>query len=132
MIGTIRTQIVTSISTDAIFAMLDEWGDGKPAIFAGSIIPERYQDLNNTILIYPTSPKNADDIRPMNFTIACRQQTELDSIALSELVYTALNRNFYTVTGGKLYMQASVALPAMFEDENCWMCPVSVYVRNNL
>lgn len=132
MITTIRARIVTSISTSGILAMLDTWGGTRAAIFAGRMIPEEFQHLNNSILIYPTSPQGPGDIKPMNFTLACRQQTEMDSIALSELVYAALNRNFFSVTGGRLYMQASIAFPAMMEDDHCWLCPVEVNIRNNL
>jgi hypothetical protein len=131
MIGTLRARIVTSLSTNGIRMMLDTFGSNS-AIFAGSRIPEEYQHLNNTILIYPVTPQGPGDIRPVSFLAACRQETELDSIALAELVYEAINRNFHTVTGGSCYMQASLELPAMQEDENCWMTPVRISVRNNL
>jgi len=130
MIDTLRAQIISTISTDGIQAMLDKIGTSY-AIIGGNRLPEQYQSLNRTILVYRVSPQGAGDIRPLYYTAACRQATEYNSQLLAELVYTALNRNFYAVTGGDCYMQA-VIQPAIYEDENCWQTPVEVYVRNNL
>jgi hypothetical protein len=134
MIGDIRSKLITLISTDAIKAYLDTFTIGANehyAIFVGKMIPERYQDLNNTILIYRVSPQGSGDIRPLNYTVNCRQSTELNSIALADLVYDVLNRTFHTITDGDMYMQA-VIQPTIYEDENCWNCPVEINVRNNL
>ncbi len=134
MIGDIRSKLITLISTNPIKAMLDTYTVGSSthyAIFSGQQIPEPYQDLNNTILIYRVSPQGSGDIRPLNYTINCRRQTEFDSIALAELVYAALNRSFQTITDGNLYLQA-VIQPTIYEEMNCWNTPVEINVRNNI
>jgi len=122
MIGDIRSKLITLISTDAIKAYLDTFTIGANehyAIFVGKMIPDR------------VSPQGSGDIRPLNYTVNCRQSTELNSIALADLVYDVLNRTFHTITDGDMYMQA-VIQPTIYEDENCWNCPVEINVRNNL
>ena len=134
MIDTLRTAIITAISTTAIQQMLDKFkisDDVYYAIFAGRMIPVEHQDLVNTILVYYTTPKLPDDIRPMRFTVSCRQNKQMSAISLGELVYTALNRTFKAVTGGKYYAQATMQ-PVIFEEINCWHVPVEIYMRNNL
>jgi len=134
VVDTLRTAIIAAITTEAIQSKLNVFtseGTQYYAIFAGRLIPEQYQTLNNTILVYYTTPKGPGDIRPMRFTVSCRQDKQFEAIELGELVYTALNRTFSAVTGGKYYAQATMQAP-IFEEVNCWHVPVEIYMRNNL
>lgn len=130
MHDTVQSQIIVALDIDAIRGMLDTFTLSSVehhAIFAGRMIPEKYQDLNQTILVYSTSPIGSGDIRPINFTASCRAETEYRVQSLAELVYDALNRTFGTGT----YYQA-VIQPPIRETDNCWHIPVEINCRNSI
>lgn len=130
MHDTVQAQIIVALDIDSIRSMLDTFTLSSVehhAIFAGRMIPEKHQDLSQTIMVYSTSPIGSGDIRPINFTASCRGDTEFRVQALAQLVYDALNRIFGTGT----YFQA-VIQPPIRETANCWHVPVEINCRNNI
>ena len=135
MIVDLRSQIVQALLADQdVKDMLDTFEIGGTtyyAVFSGQVIPESYQHMNNTILIYHTSLLGSGDIRPMTYSANCRQSTDHNALSLGEKVYGVLNRTFRDVDSGKCYIRAGIQ-PVIYEDDNCWNCPVEIRIENNL
>ena len=132
MIRELRSMIINELRTAEVEAMLDTFTVGEveyPAIFAGMMIPETFQGLNRTLLVYHTTPLGPGEVKTMNYTVNCRQETDDRSVELAEKVQGALNRVF--VHGDKtVYLQATIQ-PAIFETERSWNSIVEIHARNN-
>lgn len=124
---TARYSLFNAVNVSSVTSLIDAYTIGNasyPAIFNNRVISASYQDLNDTIQIFPVSQYGPGQYHQQTFQVSCRSTTEPKAIEIAQAVYDAVNRSFTNIG----YMQATIQPP--IKENYSWHVPVEIMYRS--
>ncbi len=124
--------LISLLNVESITSLLDSFTVGSttyPAIVTGRKVPASFQEMNNILQLYRTSPIPPGDYQPESWTANCRRSTEQGAEELARAVRDILNREYYE--NDILAYFRCLIQPAIYEEDNRWNVPVEILIKNN-